>query len=123
MSDDEDDALARLDARMDIVAEAHFRIYALHRELVGRGLADQETRDLLDESRRIALDEAPAILRGAREAALERGARRLLDPSATAHDRVGEREIAGAEDALDALLQRLERIARELDKRRGLERG
>jgi len=62
----DEDPLAGLDARIDIVNEAHFSIYTEHRALVDRELANETTRALLDESRRIALDDAPAIVRRVR---------------------------------------------------------
>ena len=101
---------------MDIVSSAHMLIYTRHRDLIARGLADDTTRALLDESVRIAVERAPAVFLSAREVALDHAAQRLLDPASDAVSGI-ERAIMQAEQALDDLLRRQRQIADELTAR------
>lgn len=116
------DPLGRIDAQMDIVSTAHAIIYTPHRDLVARGLEDDVTGELLEESVRIALQQAPEIVRSAREVALDQAVHRLLDPASGAEARVAQ-AITRAEDAFADVLRRQQEIADELGGRGDGNRG
>lgn len=117
-SESHGDPLGNLESLMEIITRAHAVIYAEHRRLVDLDLADETTRELLDESVRIVFERAPEAAREARSVAHEQAMQQLLDPASGPGDPPAlERATGRAEDLLQSLLRRQEEIARELRAR------
>lgn len=102
---------------MATITRGHVAIFELHRWLVERGLADQGTRALLDESVQIATDQAPTAARDTRQAVFDDALHRLLDPAASPVTPGAARTVERAEDRLRSFARRQQVIAVELGRR------
>lgn len=108
------DPLRRVEALMDIIAEAHAAIFTAHRQMVTAGHDDEHARDLLRESANLTMRKAPRVARVARSAAQDHAIAQILDPETPATDAGLSEAIAAAERTLTELLRRQQEIADEL---------
>jgi hypothetical protein len=93
---------------------AHEYAFALHRELVDVGVADDHTQELLGESAALAL-EVPALARQLRGLESEWSEQELLDPSAAEHSaQLLEERVAGLAPEFVALSDRHRQVVAEL---------
>lgn len=111
-----DDPLRRVDALMELIATAHTVSFAWHRHIIDLDRDDERTRGLLGDSARIAVHEAPEVVRRVRAALLDATIGRLLDPAAADATR-DDPAVTAAEAALLAMFRRQQEIVDELSAR------
>lgn len=99
---------------MELITEAHAQNFNRHRVLVDAGRDDASTRELLRESARIAVQDAPAAARDIRAIALDQSLAKLLDPTDVAAEAAVHEAIAAAESALSEMLRTELAMAAEL---------
>jgi hypothetical protein len=115
---DRPEPLARLDLLFEAARIAHEAIFGLHRRLVLLGADNEETRRLLRESARIALDDLRALTAEARGLAAQWDEQSLLareEADRTLQAVRAERERI--EPDLERLRLRQQEIARHLRSR------
>lgn len=113
--EDRPEPLFRLDLVFEAARIAHETAFGLHRRLVALGADDEDTRRLLGESARIALDELRILTVRARRLAAQWDEQSLLArEQADRTLRAVRTELERIEPDLERLRARQQEIAREL---------
>jgi hypothetical protein len=109
------DPLGRLRVVLEALAIAHETIYDLHRALVSAERATPASAELLTESARLVMQDAPKASAAAWGLASRWHEQTVLDPDAAERTAIAlDEEVGRAELALRMLLGRVSAIAAEL---------